>query len=233
MTVGLAVLVVLALATAACRDGPLDPGPPALPDGEPVTVPAPDGIQLAGLRYGDGPTAVVLAHQRGGAKEDWTSFATAVADAGHTALAIDLRGYGGSPGERDTDLDVDLAGAVAWLRDSGAAEVVLVGASMGGTAAVTTAVREEVAGVVSLSAPARFADLDAGAAAAQLDVPALFVAARDDAPYAQDAEAMAEVSGGRVVLYDGDQHGTGLFRSFGASLSGTLLEFVRTTGGGS
>jgi dienelactone hydrolase len=77
-------------------------------------------------------------------------------------------------------LDDDVIAAVGQLRRRDVARVVLVGSSMGGTAVLVAAtrIRPPVAGVVSLSGPVVFGDLDARAAVGRLRVPALFVAAR-------------------------------------------------------
>lgn len=77
-------------------------------------------------------------------------------------LTIDLRGHGGSGG-RSTLGDQearDVEAAVTWLRRVGHDRVVLVGASMGATAVLHAAslgaAGADVAGVVAISAPARF-----------------------------------------------------------------------------
>jgi uncharacterized protein len=76
-------------------------------------------------------------------------------------LALDLRGHGGSGGRStlgDREAEDVLAG-VAWLRRFGHERVVLVGLSMGGTAALHAAsLGAEVDGVVAVSAPAWFRD---------------------------------------------------------------------------
>ena len=77
-------------------------------------------------------------------------------------LTIDLRGHGGSGGRStlgDREAE-DVEAAVRWLRRMGHERIVLVGASMGATAVLHAtslgAGGAEVAGVVAISAPARF-----------------------------------------------------------------------------
>lgn len=217
MALAAAVAVV-----AACGPGTGAPATTvALPAGvrtTDVTIPTPDGQTLTGrwfLPEGPPVTGVLLAHQRRAGKETWYPFAARVAAAGGAALTFDFRGYGGSTGARDRDLDVDLRAAAGLFGEVGVDRVHLVGASMGGTAAVVVAAGGAggdvpVAGVVTLSAPARFGDLDAGAAAGSLGVPLLAVAAAGDEPYATDARALAAASGGRLLIVDGDEHGTAL-----------------------
>jgi uncharacterized protein len=76
-------------------------------------------------------------------------------------LALDLRGHGGSGGHStlgDREAEDVLAG-VAWLRRFGHERVVLLGLSMGGTAALHAAsLGAEVGGIVAVSAPAWFRD---------------------------------------------------------------------------
>jgi uncharacterized protein len=110
----------------------------------------------------DAPLAVVLLHgfAANRRKPAYARLADGLAE--HVAvLALDLRGHGGSGG-RSTLGDREAQDAIAgveWLRRYGHDWVVLLGLSMGGTAALHAASRgAEVAGVVAISAPARFRD---------------------------------------------------------------------------
>lgn len=195
-----------------------------------VTFATADGETLEGTLFvGDDAgagTAVVLGHMRGTGKETWFELAEQLAAAGYPALAYDSRGYGSSTGERDQQLDVDQAAAVDFLVDEGAIQVVVMGASMNATASIVSAADLDLAGVVSLSAPGQFMDLDASTSAAGIDEPALIVAAEDDSPYVDVAPALAADSGGELVIYDGSSHGTRLFDDHGDELSALLLDFV-------
>ena len=201
-----------------------------IPDSIEVELTTIDGETLQGTLFVGGramsDTAVVLGHMRGASQSTWFDFAAQLADAGYSALAFDSRGYGLSTGERDSDLDVDLASAVERLRAEGAGQVVVMGASMNATAALVTASEVDLAGVVSLSAPGEFLGLDAVDAAPGIDEPALIVVAEDDNPYAEVAPDLAEASGGTIVVFDGSAHGTGLFGDHGDELSQLLLDFV-------
>jgi len=95
--------------------------------------------------------------------------------------------------------------------------VVVIGASMGGTAVVTAAgaPTSGIDGVVSISAPASYLSADAEGAAAHLTAPALFAASRGDHSYAQVAQAMSKSCGcayPKVFLFDGSLHGIALLR---------------------
>jgi pimeloyl-ACP methyl ester carboxylesterase len=123
-----------------------------------------DGTALAGT-YLPGPgseLAVLLLHgfAANRRKPAYARLADGLAER-LPVLALDLRGHGGSSGAStlgDREAEDALAG-VAWLRAYGHPRVVLVGLSMGGTAALHAASRgADVAGVVAVSAPARFRD---------------------------------------------------------------------------
>lgn len=97
-----------------------------------------DGVRLAARVLPGGSTWVVLAHGFGvrAARPSVQRAAAALAAAGSTVLVYDARGHGGSTGTSTLGvreaLDVDAA--VRTARERGAAQVVTVGFSMGGTA---------------------------------------------------------------------------------------------------
>jgi pimeloyl-ACP methyl ester carboxylesterase len=96
-------------------------------------------------RYGTGAHWVVLVHGARFDKASWGSQARALAEAGFTALAIDLRGYGRSGPREGSDLlhpgyPLDVLAAVRYATANGAETVSLVGGSLGGWAAGQAAV---------------------------------------------------------------------------------------------
>ncbi len=109
----------------------------------------PDGVVLRGEEAGDGPT-VVLLHAGGERRRVWSPVIEVLVAAGFRCVAYDQRGHGDSDGAARS-LAVCAADVAAVL----AAEpvgCVLVGASLGGLAAVAAladpAVRARVAGLV-------------------------------------------------------------------------------------
>jgi pimeloyl-ACP methyl ester carboxylesterase len=180
------------------------------------------GATLVGVVLGRGRTGLVLGHQVGSDLCEWLPQAQTFAEQGYQVLAFDFAGYGDSqPGSGpDAGVDADVVAAAGQLRHRGADRIVLIGSSMGGTAVLSAAarIRPPVAGVVSLSGPAAFQGVDAGAAVARLRVPVLLVAAADDHPFVDDARAMyrvAPVRDKRLLVVGGGGHGTGLLE-FGA-----------------
>jgi dienelactone hydrolase len=186
-----------------------------------VRVKAPDGVVLAGTAYGKGPVGVVLLHEIRSSRAAWSSYAPELAARGVLVLAIDERGYGDSPDpalKKDpskSQYGLDGVAAVNWLRANGARRVVLVGASAGGTLALTTAERRDARAdaVVSLSAPAKDGgQLDALAGVARLPRQVLLVAAEFDSSFTEDAATLAKAipQARHVVVGGSGDHGTDL-----------------------
>lgn len=180
---------------------------------EGVAFTAADGVALRGKLFGSGKIVVVLAHQYNQTQSAWAPFARDLASRGYAALTFDFRGYGESGGRRVVaEIDRDVVAAVAFVRRGGAERVAVVGASMGGTAAVRTAAAAAVEAVVSLSGPASWRGLDALAVADRVTAPALFVAGTRDDGAARSAEELhARVRGPkRLLVLETAAHGTEL-----------------------
>jgi pimeloyl-ACP methyl ester carboxylesterase len=174
------------------------------------------GATLAGVVLGSGRVGLVVGHQHGSDLCEWLPLARELAGRGYRVLAFDFAGSGDSrPGPGEVRVDDDVVAAAEQLRRRGAERIVLIGSSMGGTAVLSAAtrIRPPVAGVVSLSGPASFQGVDAGAAVERLRVPVLLVAAADDQPFADDARAMyraAPVRDKRLLVVGGGGHGTSM-----------------------
>lgn len=127
--------------------------------GQPVQLHAADGVSIAATVYHAGAGAapgVVLVHMFTRTKDDWRPFAERLQAAGITALAIDLRGHGGSGGSSapapamalDVRAGIDFLGAQAGVRGIG-----VVGASLGASAALLAAADATLVGGVALLSP--------------------------------------------------------------------------------
>ena len=213
-----AAISILAILMAGCTGGE-EPSP-----GSTVRFETDDGIVLTGEFRGTGTAGVVLAHAFPEDRGSWADFAELLQGKGYLTLAFDFRGYGDSAGERDVaEIWRDVLAASARLRARGADRIVLIGASMGGTASLIAASRTTVDGVIALSAPTTFMGLSAPPEVlAAIDEPKLFLAAEGDASAATSAQALYEQSSGakRVEVVTGDGHGTEL-------LEGGQTEVVR------
>jgi alpha-beta hydrolase superfamily lysophospholipase len=161
----------------------------------------------------------------------WTGLAQKLADLGYLALTYDFRGYGQSGGQVQIDqIDRDLRGATAFVREQGAEKVVLVGASMGGTATVKVAAADpRVAAIVAWSCPLSFRGLTVELAeASALAMPALFLGAEAD-PATRDTRLMSETApNAELFVYSGNSHGTfALETPQGAEVEAKLLSFIQ------
>ena len=224
--VGASLLLLLLVGASSC--GGEDPPPPG--DYTDVLFAASDGVTLHGRTFGDGPVSVVLAHMYPADQRSWQPFAETLADEGYTALTFDFRGYGGSGGKKEIEkIHRDVEGAVQFMRDQGAGGIFLIGASMGGTAALKVAAKERFLGVITLSAPTEFQGLAVLEEMAEVDSPALFLAAEDDRPARHAAAALFSATGGQRLqeIYRGKDHGTDMLTGeFGEDVEGSLLDFL-------
>ena len=207
---------LLALVTAGtARPGASATDPCLQPGDTPVRMPTRDGVSLYGLEVGSGATGVVLGHQYFSDHCEFMDFARELAGLGYRALSIDFRGNGLSGTGRSNRLDLDVAAAVARLRADGATRVKLVGASMGGTAALVAGswLRPAVDGIVSLSGPDYFRGLNAVRAVRRSKVPVRFLVSRDDRPFASNATTLMRQAAARdkaIVRYAAAGHGSSI-----------------------
>ena len=202
---------------------------------------AADGTRLVGHRFGGvrpgARTAVVLAHMSVGDLCQWAPYARRLARQGVFVFPFDLRGHGFSEGRQNhRRAAADLAAAVRAVRALGARKVVVMGASLGGIAALvaTPNLKPAVDGVVSVSGPAAIAGtLNALPAVKKIEVPTLYVAAEGDQspPYdfAADAQTLYDATATdekRLEIVPGTLHGTFLVDG-SAAVRALLRSFVR------
>jgi pimeloyl-ACP methyl ester carboxylesterase len=141
---------------------------------------------LAALSIGTGRVAVILAHQSAGSLCQWWPYARSLA-ARFRVVAFDFDAAGASP-PGDGNYPGEVAAAAEWARDHGSRRIVLMGASMGGTAVMVAAAHlgGSIAGLIDLSGPANFAGMNALGAARRVHVPALFAYGTLDFEFAAD-----------------------------------------------
>lgn len=232
------LLISLLLVLAGCTSGVTSqptvvatPVPTNTPTPTPSVAPTPttpavpartvhfttsDHVQLAGLLYGHGKTMVICSHMLRSTKNIWSDsgIPQRLAVLGYQVLAYDFRGNGDSAPPVDTSLlDVDLRAAVAFARQQGATKIVLMGASMGGTASLKVAAEEQVTAVISLSGPQDFTVSVSDAEVKGIKAAKLFMASENDDPYATDARHMYEIANApkAIHIYPGAAHGTEIF----------------------
>ncbi|MEV4412868.1 alpha/beta fold hydrolase [Catellatospora sp. NPDC049609] len=212
---------VLLLGLSACGGGEPAPAPSPTGLGAGSTCEPPpgtrqarfgtDGADLGGLLLGTGRTGIVLAHQNGGDVCQWLPYAQELAGQGYRVLAFDFGGFGVSTaGTSSNTQQVVMAAQV--LRDDGATSIVLIGASMGGTAVLAAAptVTPAPAAVVSLSAPSVFG-ANALDAAPKLTMPVLYAAGEFESSFADSARELhgltPQATGSELLVVPTDSHG--------------------------
>ena len=234
-------LFLLGVGAAACANkavAPVHNNLTALPaDTEALGVVSGDIILTGRLFGADNDTVVILVHMRQNDQTAWFPFAQELAGAGYAALTFNFRGYAGSGGSQDYGkLDEDLEAIINYMRDRGKQRIFLIGASMGATTSLVLGEREDVAGIVAISPPARFDSQDALDAVPRVTAPKLFIASEDDAPALDfDGLVAAAAEPKEKVLYPGIAHGTDLFdpskNSEAASVGERILQFLEEQGG--
>jgi esterase/lipase len=181
--------------------------------GTPVHFDSVDGARLGGLMLGTGPVGIVLVHQIDATLCQWLPYGKRLAERGYRVLLVDLGGYGSS--EPSSKPDQDVKQAVGYLRQQGVGSIVLIGASLGGTASLSAAVIVEppVTGVVSLSGPVHIAGMDLSVRIQALASPVLYVAGSDDGTLGTEAQVLYDATTEQrkqILLVDTGAHGVSL-----------------------
>lgn len=230
---GFLAVVGSALLLAACTGDDEQTATPAYHEAARVeTLEASDGVRLDARHFAAaGERLVILLHMYPADQTSWFGFAEELQSRGIDALTFDFRGYGESGGEKDPGVaDLDARAALAFARTRGFERVVLIGASMGGTAAIVVAAGESVDGVAALSAPAAMAELDAAPVIAGVEAPIMLIAAGQDLSGAESLRDLAEradLGEHDVLLMAGKAHGTDLLEApDGDTVRRRLLRFL-------
>ncbi|MGE5359793.1 MAG: alpha/beta hydrolase [Bacteroidales bacterium] len=193
----------------------------------PLSFRTTDGVQIAATFYPANrkPSAcVILLHALTRSRDDWQAVAARLADAGISALAIDLRGHGasgpdpaGGPGADDLSRDVlDVQAAHAFLAsrpDLGVTAVGIAGADIGANlAVVAAAATPSIRSIALLSPGLDYRNIRTEAAFKKYgDRPALLVASEEDSYATRSIRRIEKgaASGTREVrLVNGAGHGT-------------------------
>jgi pimeloyl-ACP methyl ester carboxylesterase len=166
--------------------------------------------RLSAVSIGTGRAAVILAHSAGGSLCEWWPYARSLA-ARFRVVAFDFDGFGASP-PGDRNYPAEAAAAARWARHHGSQQIVLMGASMGGTAVMVAAadLGGSVAGVIDLSGAALFPGMNAVTAARRVHVPVLFVYGTQDDGTAGDVMRVRAATAARdkpVIASDSADHG--------------------------
>lgn len=205
----------------------------AQPAFEPIHLKTIDGLTLEGRLYpGMLKKGVVCAHMFPSDQKSYEALAKRLSSVGYPVLTFNFRGYGASEGTKDiARIPLDLNAAVRFMAERTTC-MVLIGASMGGTASLIEGNHPKVQGVLTLSAPVAFRGLDARAKVSELKPPKLFIAAKGDAPAYDSAKYLYAHAPDpkEILLVEGSEHGTNLFTGPSASLvMRRLMDFLQSS----
>ncbi|MBI5568289.1 MAG: dienelactone hydrolase family protein [Chloroflexi bacterium] len=195
-----------------------------------------DGARLYGTLYGRGTTAVIFSTMGAQQQDTWAKMAQAAADAGYLALTYNFRFWVSETRIQDNlraYIADDLRAAIAFVREQGATQIVLAGASLGGMATAKVAGEAQAAAVIIMASPLSAKGLTVRIEDSELQsltMPKLFVSAERDAVVAP-AEARRTYDQSpepkEIYLYPGTAHGTELFETeHAADLIQRLLAFI-------
>lgn len=240
------MLLIGVIILAACAVQPsATPSPTSIPSPSPISTESSDplfetvnfqtsdGIQLSGRIFGDGPTAVILAHMGGVTQGSWYTMARMLSEAGFTVMTFDFRGVGQSEGFRVLSMAPnDLMAAVELLEGRGYDRIACVGASYGGTACMAVAKEYPFIALGVLSS--RYSEGNPNGITrdelAVLTMPKLFISSESDHLNIPNIiQEMYDVSQEpkQIIFYPGGYHGTAIFLSpSGSDLEQALLNFL-------
>jgi pimeloyl-ACP methyl ester carboxylesterase len=197
---------------------------------------ASDGETLVGDLYGTVPAqrAVILVHGQQWDASGWRDIAPRFVGRGVAALGLNLRGYDGSTGTTNDFVPAarwspvaDLRAAKTLLRERGAQQIALVGASMGGHAVLASSFEADIECVVSVSAPVVAVDDELSR---RITGRKLFVCADRDASGAAphvlrcfDVVATPKT----LIMFGGSEHSRGMFAApYGPEATLAIVDFV-------
>jgi pimeloyl-ACP methyl ester carboxylesterase len=198
-----------------------------------------DGLPLHGVLLGSGQNGIALegGHHFRDNLCDWLPFAQTLAQRGYRVLAYDSRPLALRRFSRPAALHLvrDVVGAERELVRRGVRRVLVGGAGpVGGTAAMTAAAlipRSVLAGVLLLSSPRQFAEMDAEAAARRVTAPSFFGVGSRDALLVDEVRKLYAASAAKrkqLVVVPSSGLGTDLLLSSWAppSFRAKLLMFI-------
>ena len=180
--------------------------------------------------YGSLPAkrVAILCHGQSWDATGWRDIAPQFVARGVPALALNFRGYDGSTGATTPASTVaDLRAAKEWLKRSGATEIALVGASMGGHAVLASSFERDIECVVSVSAPVQAVD---DALSRKVSGRKLFICANEDtmgaAPHVLHTFELCEAPK-TLLMFGAKEHSIGMFHApYGPEVIAAMLDFV-------
>jgi pimeloyl-ACP methyl ester carboxylesterase len=195
---------------------------------ETVEITAPDDLTIVGDYYPGDENAVLLLHMLSSRRSAWESLIPSLTAQGWTVLAVDMRGHGQTGGAQNwTAAETDVQVMVDWLREQGAENVAIIGASIGSNLALRGAANDEqVVTAVALSPGLDYRGVTTADAVETLgERPVLLVAERNDRYSADSVIDLFNLSEGQIQvrLGTGRQHGTNMLSE---TLNGVIVNWL-------
>jgi fermentation-respiration switch protein FrsA (DUF1100 family) len=229
-------------------DGRVPPRDPPGVEGEGVTLPTADGLELAAWYLpASGGTAAVLCNGNAGNRADRLPLSAGLQRRGVGVLSIDYRGYGGNPGAaEESGLIADAFAAAEYLASRpGISRLVYFGESLGAAVLIGLAERRPPAALVLRSPFTSLLDVarahlplvpkgviddrwDSIGRVASIDVPMLVLAGTADTvvPYTQSVRLFEAAPGPkRLITFEGADHNDPEL-TFGARLLDETARFL-------
>jgi len=168
--------------------------------------------------------AVVFAHGAVFNKESWYFLCKKLQEKGVSSLSIDFRGYGNSKKGTSNNMDLDILGAVAYLKEQGFKNIALVGGSMGG-AAILDALEIKTDGTIKkvvLLSPAGSNGINNNA------LEKLIIVSEDEGFFARVKTAFDTSSQPKQLkIYEGSYHAQHMFKSsYAGELTDLIIDFI-------
>ncbi len=205
-----------------------------------ISFEASDGVKISADLYdSSGGKGVLLVHMMPATKESWKNFAELLQKENFKVLAIDLRGHGKSeygPNGYMSFTDEehqkglrDVEAGVKYLKDNGATQIHIVGASIGANFALQFADKNEIASAVLLSPGLNYRGVDVSEISGPQTKNVFLVASRDDEYSAESAQKIFDnlpaSANKEIKIYERAGHGTNMFSQ--KDLEGLVLEFLK------
>ncbi|GIH06188.1 hypothetical protein Rhe02_42550 [Rhizocola hellebori] len=229
------VSIALALSITACAAEKV-PAPQPSAGARDAGFAAADGVALHGRIYGQGTTAVVLSNMGDNNIAGWEGFAPLLASRGYTVLTYSYRYSTGARAFTAADAKAsvtDLQGAIAYLKQTGATRIVLIGASLGAMATAKVAGGAGVAAAVLMAGRLDLSDYDFRVTEqelASMTMPKLVLTSDRDSVTAPELtrEVFDRAPEPKSFhSFPGTAHGVNLFQTeHKADLEKRLLDFV-------
>jgi|GEM_PF-3402820 len=207
-----ALLSTTALVAASCTEAaPIERGEAT--GAEVVQIVTADEVTLDGRLWDRGHERLVIyLHEFRDDQSAWWPHAERDRARPISALTIDFRGHGISGGSLEDveGMVEDVEATIAFARERGFEQIMLVGAGMGAAVSLVAAVEVPDVTVVGFSTPADFDQLDAVAVVELLADRVHLIATRDDVSAADSLHrfrGLGNIDSRQARLYPGSSHG--------------------------